>query len=311
MKLERLIGILSILLQRDRVTAPFLAETFEVSRRTIGRDIDALCRAGIPICTSQGAGGGISIMPGYRVDRSLLTRADMAAILAGLKSLDSVSGSNRYSQLMEKLQLGGESGSMLIDLASWYRGPLTDKIGLLSTALDQKQMVSFYYYAPSGEGERQVEPYYLMFQWGDWYLYAFCRKREDYRLFKLRRMTRLRLKGPFSPRQTEYPDLSDDRVFPENYQVELIVPARWKWRLVENYGEKCYTDEPDGRCRSVIGFTNLNAALDWVMGFCGEAELLGPKKVIDAAREIGGRLLGQEPKGAEDTNETGGTGRYG
>ena len=77
MKMERLIGILSILLQRERVTAPELAEQFEVSRRTIQRDIESLCRAGIPIATAQGAGGGISIMEGYRVDRTVLTDPEM------------------------------------------------------------------------------------------------------------------------------------------------------------------------------------------------------------------------------------------
>lgn len=83
MKIDRLIGILSILLQRSSVTAPELAEQFEVSRRTINRDVEALCQAGIPIVTRQGAGGGISIMEGYRMDRTLLSVADMQAILAG------------------------------------------------------------------------------------------------------------------------------------------------------------------------------------------------------------------------------------
>lgn len=87
MKLERMIGILSILLQQQKVTAPYLAERFEVSRRTILRDIDALCIAGIPLVTEQGANGGISIMEGYRIDRTLLSTSDMQAILAGLRSL--------------------------------------------------------------------------------------------------------------------------------------------------------------------------------------------------------------------------------
>ena len=86
MKMDRLIGILSILLQREQVTAPELAEQFEVSRRTIQRDIEALSRAGIPITTAQGAGGGISIMEEYRVDRTVLTAPEMQAILAGLRS---------------------------------------------------------------------------------------------------------------------------------------------------------------------------------------------------------------------------------
>ena len=104
MKIDRLIGILSVLLQKDKVTAPELAERFEVSRRTINRDIEDLCRAGIPIRTSQGTGGGISIMDGYRMDRTILTSKDMQMILAGLRSLDSVSGSSYYGQLMEKIQ---------------------------------------------------------------------------------------------------------------------------------------------------------------------------------------------------------------
>ena len=106
MKIDRLIGILSILLQQEKVTAPYLAEKFEVTRRTISRDIENLCKAGIPIVTAQGKNGGISIMDGYRFDRTLLTSSDMQAILAGLRSLDSVSGTRRYAQLMEKLSAG-------------------------------------------------------------------------------------------------------------------------------------------------------------------------------------------------------------
>ena len=109
MKIDRLIGILALLLQQERVTAPQLARTFEVSRRTIQRDVEALCRAGIPLVTTQGQGGGISIMEGYRIDSTLLTSGDMQAILAGLRSLDSVSGTNRYAQLMEKLSPGAST----------------------------------------------------------------------------------------------------------------------------------------------------------------------------------------------------------
>ena len=130
--MERLIGILSILLQREKVTAPELAEQFEVSRRTIQRDIESLCRAGIPISTAQGAGGGISIMEGYRVDRTVLTAPEMQAILAGLRSLDSVSGTRRYAQLMEKLSAGTGGlvpggAHLLIDLSSWYKSSLPPK----------------------------------------------------------------------------------------------------------------------------------------------------------------------------------------
>ncbi len=121
MKIDRLIGILSILLQKEIITAPELAEHFEVSRRTIGRDIEALCKAGIPIRTMKGSGGGISIMNGYRMGRTLLTSRDMQMILAGLRSLDSVSGSRYYGQLMEKLQADGKSYSSIHSLRGVLR----------------------------------------------------------------------------------------------------------------------------------------------------------------------------------------------
>ena len=89
MKIDRLIGILSVLLQEEKVTAPELAEKFEVSRRTINRDIEDLCKAGIPISTAQGAGGGICIMDGYRMDRTLLT-SKMTPVCLPLRKLERV-----------------------------------------------------------------------------------------------------------------------------------------------------------------------------------------------------------------------------
>ena len=87
MKIDRLIGILTILMQKEKVTAPYLAEKFEVSRRTINRDIEDMCKAGIPIVTLQGKNGGISIMEGYQIDKTLLTNDDMDSILSALKGL--------------------------------------------------------------------------------------------------------------------------------------------------------------------------------------------------------------------------------
>ncbi len=150
MKLDRLIGILSVLLQQEKITAPELAERFEVSRRTINRDIEDLCKAGIPVLTTQGAGGGICIMEGYRMDRTILTSKDMQMILAGLRSLDSVSGSRYYGQLMEKLQAGSSDfvrgrDSLLIDLSSWYKDSLAPKISVIQDAIEERKKLSFCY----------------------------------------------------------------------------------------------------------------------------------------------------------------------
>ncbi len=298
MKIDRLIGILSTLLQHDRVSAPYLAEKFEVSRRTIQRDVDALCRAGIPLSTSQGAGGGISIMQGYKLDHTLLTSQDAQALIAGLRSLDSVTGGGSCARLMEKLGLSTlweRQGPVLIDLASWYKGPLSEKLSLLQASIKQPRLVSFCYCAPGGEGSRTVEPYYIVYQWAGWYLYGWCLQRQDFRLFKLLRMTDLAPGQPFRPRPAPPPDLSADRVFPTRYQVQALVPSHYKWRLIEEYGPASFTLQPDGRCLADIGFTHLDSAVEWMLGFRGEAQLLGPPEVAEALLAIGRRLTGNGP----------------
>lgn len=284
MKMERLIGILSILLQREKVTAPELAERFEVSRRTIQRDIESLCRAGIPISTAQGTGGGISIMEGYRMDRTLLTAPEMQAILAGLRSLDSVSGTRRYSQLMEKLSAGAGAlvpggAHMLIDLSSWYKTSLPPKIELIQWAIEQRHSIRFAYFSPKGESARTVEPYYLVFHWSTWYVWDWCRSREDFRLFKLNRMTELSSGEAFEPRPAPLPDLEPERIFPAKYQVTVLFDPACRWRLVEEYGMDRFTLEPDGRLRFAGGFPDADSVLSWVLTFGEKAELLEPKEL--------------------------------
>lgn len=283
MKLDRMIGILSILLQKEKVTAPYLAEKFEVSRRTINRDIDALCMAGIPLVTESGPNGGVSIMEGYKIDRTLLSTSDMQAILAGLRSLDSVSGTNRYAQLMEKLSVGASNllpgdAHILIDLSSWYKASLAPKIELLHQAILSGQKVSFTYFAPRGESRRTIEPYDLIFQWAGWYLWGWCESREDFRLFKLLRMTDLQMGERFEKRPVPLPDLSTERVFPSLYQVRARIQPEYKWRLVEEYGPECFTVEPEGTLLFSFGFTDKTAIVGWIASFGEGAELLEPEE---------------------------------
>ena len=281
MKLDRMIGILAVLLQKEKVTAPWLAEKFEVSRRTINRDIERLCMAGIPIVTMRGAGGGISIMEGYAIDRTLLTSSDMQAVLAGLRSLDSVSGTNRYAQLMEKLLPGASDllagdPHILIDLSSWYRAALAPKIELLHGAIESSRLVSFSYHAPSGESRRTVEPYDLIFQWAGWYLWGWCRTREDFRLFKLNRMTELDLSGSFEKRPAPLPDLSQEKVFPHVFQVRARIEPEYKWRLIEEYGAGSFSIQADGSLLFTFGFADKTSVIGWIASFGGGAELLEP-----------------------------------
>ena len=290
MKIDRLIGILSMLLQKEMTTAPELAERFEVSRRTIGRDIEALCKAGIPIRTMQGTGGGISIMNGYRMDRTLLTSRDMQMILAGLRSLDSVSGSSYYGQLMEKIQTGSSEfitgrDSILIDLSSWYKESLAPKIETIQDAIEDRHLISFRYYAPAGESERTAEPYYLIFRWSSWYLWAWCLQRKDFRLFKLNRMDSVRVtENSFECREANVPDLSNEKIFPGGIKVEALFEPDQKWRLVEEFGPKCFTTQDDGRLLFTADYTDMDNLISWILTFGEKAELIEPKDVREKVK---------------------------
>ena len=289
MKIDRLIGILSVLLQEEKTTAPELAERFEVSKRTINRDIEDLCKAGIPIRTAQGTGGGISIMDGYRMDRTILTSKDMQMILAGLRSLDSVSGSSYYRQLMEKIQARFSAfivgrDSLLIDLSSWYRDSLAPKIEAIQDAIGDRHLIKFRYYAPSGESERTLEPYYLVFRWSSWYLWGWCLKRKDFRLFKLNRMDNVRgTDEVFECREASVPDLSNEKIFPGEIKVKALFEADQKWRLVEEFGPSSFTQNNDGRLLFIADYSDIENLVTWIMTFGDKAELLEP---VEAREKI-------------------------
>lgn len=297
MKIDRLIGILSVLLQENRVTAPELAEKFEVSRRTINRDIDDLCKAGIPIQTVQGAGGGISIMDGYRMDRTLLTSKDMQMILAGLRSLDSVSGSRYYGQLMEKIKTGSSdfvSGrdSILIDLSSWYKDSLAPKIEMIQNAIEERIHLKFHYYAPGGDSIRVIEPYYLVFKWSSWYVWGWCTRRKDFRLFKLNRMDVLEKETEgFVPREVPFPDLSTEKIFPGEIKVKALFTNDSKWRLVEEFGIHCFTENEDGTLLFAADYTDKETLLSWLLTFGAKVKVLEPVEIRNELIHIAENMI--------------------
>lgn len=297
MKIDRLIGILSVLLQEDKVTAPELAEKFEVSRRTINRDIEHLCKAGIPIHTSQGPRGGIRIMEEYRIERTLLTSKDMQMILAGLRSLDSVSKSNYYGQLMEKLKVGSSNfvsgkDSILIDLSSWYKDSLAPKITLIQNSIENKKMISFHYYAPDQKTVRQIEPYYLIFKWSSWYVWGWCQMRNGFRLFKLNRMEKVEQEEKeFEVRNVPMPDLSNEKIFPGKIKVKAFFEPDMKWRLMEEFGADCFHEESDGKLLFQMDYTDGDALIHWLLTFGDKVKVTEPEFIRNALRNIAENMV--------------------
>lgn len=292
MKIDRLIGILSILLQKDKVTSTELAQKFEVSKRTILRDIDTLNMAGIPIVSEQGQGGGISIMSGYRVDRTVLSSSDMQAILSGLQSLDSVSGTNRYKQLMDKLS-AEESAAVsvdnhiLIDLSNWDRSAFADKIGLIKRAMEQNNMISFRYFSPNGETNRTIEPYHIVYQWSGWYVWGYCTERKDYRMFKLTRMTELRDTGNKCP-QRDVPEYSIDKLRHAKGEIEAAVrfDKSLKWRIIDEFGTDFLNYDDEGNILLTFTWSDVPAFYRYILSFGENAEILAPEEYRKGFTEI-------------------------
>lgn len=279
MKMDRLIGIITTLLQKEKVTAPYLAQKFEVSRRTINRDIEAICRAGIPIVTEQGYQGGIYIAEGYKIDKSLLTGEELQAVFIGLKGVDSVMENPKSNMLAEKMfnkkeQVFSIQEHILIDLASHYKDSLTEKISLLRQAMKEHKMVSFTYYYEKGEDLRVIEPYLIVFQWSSWYVYGYCTKRNDFRLFKLNRLWDLVFsQTQFEPRELPSEEIDFHKIFTEEIKLIALFDPCVKHRLIDEYGPESYKVVEEGKLLATLGFTFFDNMLQWVLSFGNKVEV--------------------------------------
>jgi len=232
-------------------------------------------------------------MDGYRMDRTILTSKDMQMIIAGLRSLDSVSGSSYYGQLMEKIKAGSSeviSGreSILIDLSSWSKGTLAPRIETIQNAIENRKLLKFEYFSPSGEGFRTIEPYFIVFRWSSWYVYGWCLQRKDFRMFKLNRMDQVTVTDQtFESRKVPLQDFSNEKIFPGNIRVKALFAQDMKWRLVEEFGPHCFTETDDGRLLFGAEFTDMEYLVSWLLPFGEKAEVLEPAEARKKLCAIG------------------------
>ncbi|MCM2984851.1 YafY family transcriptional regulator [Bacillus safensis] len=201
MKIDRILSIVMLLISKKQVQAKDLAELHEVSVRTIYRDIDTINQAGIPVVTTQGAGGGISLVDDYRLEKKLFTDDDIELILTALESMTSAYSFKESEHVLKKIKSlippksdeSEKQHHVFIDLSSWGKDSQAEKkLQLIHTAASAHQFIQFTYRNAKGETlPRKVEPYTLVLKGRHWYLYAFCCVKNDFRLFKLTRMTDL------------------------------------------------------------------------------------------------------------------------
>lgn len=226
MKVDRLVSIIMILLDKKRIGAQALADMFEVSPRTIYRDIDAINMAGIPVRSTAGVGGGFEIMQEYKIDKKVFSADDLSALLMGLSSL---SGMIRGDELVHALakvrsfipadrakEIELKVSQICIDLRPWTgNSNIQPYLEIIKSALQENRLLDFEYIAHHGnKTARTVEPYQLVLKGNHWYLQGYCRKRNDFRLFRLSRMSNLKMKeGIFVPRDYQKPQLDFDDIW--------------------------------------------------------------------------------------------------
>lgn len=287
MKIDRQLGIITLLLKCGKMTAPELAKRFEVSRRTILRDIDDICSAGIPVVSVQGAGGGLSIADGYKLDRSVLTPDELDSIIAGLGGIGSVSDPARVRLLIDKLapairDNGPVRENMHIDLSSYYKASLSEKISLIREAIKYSKTIGFDYYSAKGVEKRVIEPGLISFRWSAWYVTGYCRTRNDFRMFKLNRLWRLTVNDEtFEPKEVPPDILRGERCFDDNNRVRILFDRSVEYLLAEEYGPDSYERRDDGSLMLEIGYTNRDYIIRWILSFGENAVVLEPAEIAD------------------------------
>jgi len=298
MKIDRLLGILTVLLQTDRITAPELAEKFEVNRRTISRDIDTLCQAGIPIVTHQGAGGGISIMEGFKLDKSILTKGELSGIIAALKGIGSVTEESQIEKTLDKLGANSEAvislaEPIVIDLGSFhnYKGDLTKKIENIKKAILDRRIIEFDYYYDKGESHRKIEPYLVMFQWSSWYVYGYCLERLDWRMFKLNRLWNLNVSDKlFETRELPQEESEYNSYFEDGTRLIALFDKSVKYQLIELYGFESFEETDEGLLFE-IDYVNKNLILGWLLSFGDKVEVIEPDDIINDIKAVATTIL--------------------
>lgn len=298
MKADRLVGIIFLLLERGRVSARELAESFEVSPRTIYRDIDAIGMAGIPIRAVSGVGGGFEIMPGYTLDKNVFTEDELSALMMGLSGLFSITRGQELKNALTKLkslvpservqELEVRANQICIDLRPWLGRRNTQAyLDLIKAAMQERRLLSFQYIDRHGnESARIAEPYQLVLKGGAWYFQGYCLSRNDFRLFRLSRMASPEMrKESFIPRAYQRPILD----IPENVApAQLEITLRIHRAIIDRVLEVCEYDAltPDGDEHFIVRlpFIDRDYYYDQLLSLGDKCQCLAPLYVRDKLR---------------------------
>jgi predicted DNA-binding transcriptional regulator YafY len=299
MRSDRLLALTMLMADGMMHTARSLARLYEVSERTVYRDMDALCQAGIPIEAIAGKDGGYRIIEGWRIDRSVLSREELPAVVAALSGIQPLSGGNSRALDKMKALLASSDGKTKQQWIYLELSPGKRESALLQQlrhAIEERRIARILYRDSEGAiTERRIEPIAIVYTWNSWYLHAWCRLRNDFRLFKLVRITDLRLSLETFPERAQ----EGDRPWQTNWEdgpvanlVLRFFPAA-AGRADEYFDDSVVEKLPDGGRMVRCDFPENEWTYGFLLGFGAGLEVLAPehvrKTVAERARAIIGR----------------------
>lgn len=306
MKVNRLVSIIMILLDKKRIGAQELADMFEVSPRTIYRDIEAINIAGIPIRSTSGVGGGFEIMENYKVDRNIFSTTDLSAILMGLSSLSNMARGDELVNALAKVKsfipadrakdIEIKANQLAIDMTPWIGNQnIKPYLEIIKTALSESRLLMFDYADRYGnKTKRTVEPYQLVLKNSHWYWQGYCYERNDYRLFKLVRMSDLQLlTESFIPRDYQKPQLEFNEIL-ETMQTQIKL--RIHYSVMDRVLDFCTYEHfsPDGDEHYLVDFPFIENDFYYsiLFSFGIKCECLEPPHVREEMRLKIGEIAG-------------------
>ena len=278
MQESRLFKIIYHLLDKGQATAPELAEKFEVSVRTIYRDIDALSEAGIPVYTETGRNGGIRLMNHFVLERAIFSEEEKQEILAALQSLEAVKGMHGISTLNKLAGLldAGTENWLEADFSRWGNCPNdNEKFETLKTAVIRRKCMRITYAGSGGSiGERTVQPLKLSYKSRAWYLKAFCTDKQDYRLFKLSRILKWKmLDDTFAPRKFPEEEEPEQVIYSA---VKLCFPKEMAYRVYDEFDPSEVKETEKGDLLVTTRIPEGTWIISFLLSFGEKAEVVEP-----------------------------------
>ncbi|MGG5371577.1 helix-turn-helix transcriptional regulator [Enterococcus sp. AZ196] len=276
----RLFQMVYFLMDKGNTTAPELAEKFEVSIRTIYRDIDILSSAGIPVYTTQGKGGGIFLPENFVLNRSLISEKEQNQLLTALQGLSGVDeqGNQALLKKLGSIFQKQTTNWIEIDFSDW--NPTNEELfQILKTAIFQKRQINIHYVSQGKVGsDRQVEPVKLIFKAREWYLYAYCCEKQDYRLFKLKRIREIELMTETFERNAPEKVLQPEKIYTaDKILVQLAFAPELAYRVYENFEH--VEEAKDGRLLITEEYPVNDSFYSFLLSFGGQVEVLSPSNI--------------------------------